>query len=88
MSRHSVRTTSLTHNDEERVLLFENFATIWGEMSTDSAIIDQVAYDCHSPAVIRVNAVLSTVDAFYETYDVQEGDGMYIAPENRISRWY
>ncbi len=80
--------TSLTHNDEERVLLFENFATIWGEMSTDSAIIDQVAYDCHSPAVIRVNAVLSTVDAFYETYDVQEGDGMYIAPENRISRWY
>ena len=21
-------------------------------------------------------------------YDVQEGDGMYIAPENRISRWH
>ncbi len=80
--------TSLTHNDEERMLLFENFATIWCELNTDEAIINQIAYDPHSPALIRVNAVLSTTDAFYETYDVQEGDGMYIAPENRISRWY
>lgn len=80
--------TSLTHNDEERVLLFENFANIWCELNTDEAIIDQIAYDSHSPALIRVNAVLSTTEAFYETYDVQEGDGMYIAPENRISRWY
>ena len=22
------------------------------------------------------------------SYDVKEGDGMYIAPENRVSRWY
>ena len=22
------------------------------------------------------------------SYDVKEGDGMYIAPEKRISRWY
>jgi len=24
---------------------------------------------------------------FYDTYDVKEGDGMYLAPEDRISIW-
>ena len=29
-----------------------------------------------------------SIEAFYEVYGVNENDGMYIAPENRISRWY
>ena len=53
-----------------------------------TALIDQIDSDEHSPAIIRVNAILSTLDVFYETYDVTEGDGMYIAPEDRISRWH
>ena len=80
--------TSLCKTNEDREKLFENYATIWCEMCTDDCIIDLITYDSHSPALIRVNAVLSTLDAFYETYDVKEGDGMYIAPEDRISRWY
>ena len=80
--------TSLTKTQEDREKLFENYATIWCELGTDESIINQIAYDPHSPALVRVNAILSTTEAFYETYDVQEGDGMYIAPENRISRWY
>jgi predicted metalloendopeptidase len=80
--------SSLATTQEDREKLFESFATIWCQICTDEQIIDQVAYDVHSPAVIRVNAVCSTLDVFYETYDIQEGDGMYVAPENRISRWY
>ena len=79
---------SLCKTKEDRIKLFENYAKIWCEMRTDDAIIDQIAYDVHSPSYIRVNAILSSIDAFYETYDVKEGDGMYIAPEKRISRWY
>ena len=80
--------TSLCGNEDQLVLLFENYARIWCLKTTDDSIVDTLAYDVHSPAMIRVNAILSTNDAFYETYDVSEGDGMYIAPENRISRWY
>lgn len=80
--------SSLTHNDEERKLLFENYARIWAEKCVDSALLDQIDMDAHSPALIRVNAILSTLDSFYETYGVVEGDGMYIAPEDRISRWH
>ena len=80
--------TSLCKTKEDRIKLFESYATIWCMMSTDDAIINQLAYDSHSPSYIRVNAILGSIKEFYETYDVKEGDGMYIAPENRISRWY
>ena len=80
--------TTLATNDEELMRIFENYARIWCEKKTDMAIIDQLAYDVHSPEVLRVNAILSTLDAFYELYDVKEGDGMYIAPQERISRWH
>ena len=26
-------------------------------------------------------------DEFYETYGIQPGDGMYLAPEDRITVW-
>ena len=26
-------------------------------------------------------------DEFYETYGIQTGDGMYLAPEDRITVW-
>ena len=80
--------TSIPKTKEERVLLFENFARIWCGKKTEDALISQLDVDVHSPETIRVNAILSTVDAFYETYDVKEGDGMYIAADKRISRWH
>ena len=80
--------TSLCKTKENRIKLFESYATIWCEMRSDEAIINQIAYDVHSPSYIRVNAILASIDEFYETYDVKEGDGMYIAPEDRVSRWY
>ena len=79
---------TLAKTKEDRIKLFESYATIWCEIAADDVIIDQIAYDPHSPSYIRVNAILSTVDDFYETYDISEVDGMYIAPEERISRWY
>ena len=80
--------TSLARNNEDLRKLFENYAVCWRVKRVDTAVLYIIAYDEHSPEVIRVNAMLSTLDCFYEAYDVKEGDGMYIAPEKRISRWY
>ena len=80
--------TSLAKNKEDLIKIFESYAVIWGRKIVDTAVIWQLAYDEHSPSVIRVNAILSALNCFYEAYDVKEGDGMYIAPEKRISRWY
>lgn len=43
--------------------------------------------DVHSANKIRVNRGLTTVDQFFETYQIEEGDGMYVAPADRISIW-
>ena len=79
---------SLTENDDQRKHLFENYARIWCEKKEASALLDQIEYDAHSPEVIRVNAILSAIDEFYTTYQVSPSDGMYIAPNDRISRWH
>ena len=78
----------IPQTDEDLKKMFESYAHSYCRMSVDIYIVDQIAGDVHSPEVIRVNAILSTVDVFYDVYDVKEGDGMYIAPENRISRWH
>ena len=79
--------TNIAKTKEERERLFENYALIWQELESDIVGIAALQADEHSPAMIRVNAVLSSCEAFYETYDIKEGDGMYVAPENRVSRW-
>ena len=73
--------------DSDYKTVFESYGQLWCLLLSDSGIIDQLAYDAHSPSIIRVNAILATTEKFYEVYDVKEGDGMYVAPENRIGRW-
>jgi putative endopeptidase len=66
----------------------------FGQMTYDWASVDTVSYmlyllntDTHSPNKIRVNAVLSSCDAFYKIYDIKESDKMYVAPEDRVGIW-
>lgn len=42
--------------------------------------------DTHSPEAAR-HAVVSSTDAFYTAYEIEEGDGMYVVPENRVGIW-
>ena len=79
--------TNIAKTKEEYTKLFENYALIWCEYTLNKDVIEQLAEDPHSPATIRVNAILATTDTFYEVYNPQDGDRMYVAPENRISRW-
>lgn len=43
--------------------------------------------DPHAPDQFRINGVLPNVDAYYKTYDVKEGDKMYLPPAERIRIW-
>jgi len=35
----------------------------------------------------RAYMPLKNVDAFYDAFDVQEGDKMYLKPEDRVRIW-
>lgn len=66
---------------------FISWATIWRTKSTDEALRNQVKVDFHSPGYYRAIGPLENIDAFYEAFDVQEGDEMYKPEEERIRIW-
>ena len=79
--------TNIVKEKDARKRMFENYAKIWCELTLDTEAVELLSIDEHSPAMIRTNAVLSANDAFYDSYDVKVGDGMYRAPNERVSRW-
>ncbi|MGN0609140.1 MAG: M13 family metallopeptidase [Oscillospiraceae bacterium] len=78
---------SVFSGDDEKKEVLESYAALWCTLENDITALEALRYDVHSPAIVRVNAVVSSCDDFYRLYDVKEGDGMYIAPEDRVSRW-
>ena len=80
--------TSIIGDDEEMLdEAFGQMAYNWASADTTSFMTYLLSTDTHSPNKIRVNAVLSSCDAFYDIYDIEETDGMYVAPENRVGIW-
>ncbi|CAM3348610.1 M13 family metallopeptidase [Aequorivita lipolytica] len=66
---------------------FMSWATVWRTKARDEAVRNQVKTDPHSPGMVRATQPLVNVDAFYEAFDIKEGDPMYVAPENRVRIW-
>lgn len=67
--------------------LFLAWAQVWRAKAREAALRQQVATDPHSPAKYRSFAPLRNVDAWYNTFNVQAGDKLYIAPEKRARLW-
>lgn len=67
--------------------LFISWGYVWQEKSRDEALRTRIATDPHSPAEFRAGQTPRNVDAFYEAFDVSEGDGMWLAPEERVTIW-
>ncbi|MBR4658365.1 MAG: M13 family peptidase [Clostridia bacterium] len=66
---------------------FVNWARIWCRKAKEEYIRLLLASDVHSPAELRANMMPRNFDEWYEAFGVTERDGMYIAPEKRISIW-
>ena len=66
---------------------FRAYANVWKKAETKEKVDARVLTDVHALAYLRVNAVLQQFEEFYETYDIKEGDGMYLPPEERVAVW-
>jgi endothelin-converting enzyme/putative endopeptidase len=66
---------------------FMGFSQIWRVKMKEEAMRNRVATDPHSPGHFRALGALSNMPEFYTTYDVKEGDKMYLAPESRVKIW-
>jgi len=65
---------------------FIAYAQLWAEQRSDESMRVQLE-DNHAPGIYRVVAPLQHLDAFYEAFDIQEGDPMWLAQQKRIDIW-
>ena len=65
---------------------FRAFADAW--LTKDTL---QMAYirinDVHPMLYLRINCTLQQFDEFLDFYSITEGDGMYLAPADRVIIW-
>jgi predicted metalloendopeptidase len=66
---------------------FLGWAQVWRSKDRDEEIKRRLTVDPHSPPKFRANGAAVNVPAFYAAFDVQEGDGMYLPPEERVKIW-
>lgn len=66
---------------------FMSWATVWRTKQRDESLRNQIKTDPHSPGRYRATEPLKNIDAFYEAFNIKEGDAMYVAPENRVRIW-
>lgn len=66
---------------------FMSWATVWRTLMREEALRTRIKTDPHSPGMYRATQPLKNIDAFYEAFDIKEGDAMYLAPEKRVRIW-
>jgi putative endopeptidase len=69
----------------ERV--FHGWAQAWKTKGRDEIMIQRIATDPHSPAEFRCNQVVKNIDEFHAAFATSEGDGMWMAPAERVHIW-
>jgi len=63
---------------------FKSFAVSWRTKEKKQKAIQSLFMDVHAPPPARVNNIVSQFDDWYECFDVQPGDKLYIDPKQRI----
>ena len=66
---------------------FLAYAQIWKGKYRDDAMRSQIKNGPHSPVEYRANGIVRNFDAWYEAFDVQPGDALYLPPEKRVKIW-
>ena len=66
---------------------FISWATIWRTKMREEALRTRVMTDPHSPGMYRGYVPLRNIDAFYEAFNINEDDEMYLKPSDRVKIW-
>ncbi|GAB3285470.1 M13 family metallopeptidase [Sinomonas notoginsengisoli] len=66
---------------------FASWATVWRQVCRPEETLRRLSIDPHSPNEFRTNAIVKNLDAFHEAFGVTQGDGMWLAPEERVTIW-
>lgn len=65
---------------------FKGYAVSWRNKMRDNALRQRILTDGHSPAPWRT-ATVRNLDAWYKAFNVQPGQKLYLAPQQRVKVW-
>ena len=65
---------------------FRAYAGLWLDKDTLQMTYIRIN-DVHPMGYLRINCTLQQFDEFLDCYGITEGDGMYLAPEDRVNIW-
>jgi putative endopeptidase len=66
---------------------FLSWAQVWRMNVRPETAAQLILTDPHSPGDARTVGPVVNMDAWYEAFDIQPTDELYVAPENRIKVW-
>jgi endothelin-converting enzyme len=66
---------------------FFGWAQVWRRNYREEELRQRLMTDSHSPSEYRVNGIMANMPQFYQTFNVQPGDKLYLEPKNRINIW-
>ena len=66
---------------------FLSWAQVWRAKYRDEYLRLLVLSDTHSPSYFRVNGAVRNMDEWYEAFNVQPTDKLYLPPEERVKIW-
>jgi len=73
------------YTGDQRVFL--GWAQVWRELQRPDAERQALVTDPHSPGRYRAITAERNIDAWYKAFDVQPGEKLYVAPEDRVRIW-
>ncbi|MEG1195746.1 MAG: M13-type metalloendopeptidase, partial [Clostridia bacterium] len=67
-------------------LFFKTYARVWPQQAPVE-MQEMQLQDVHAPGYLRTNVTVQQFQEFYDTFGITPNDGMYLAPEQRLSVW-
>ncbi|NLA64823.1 MAG: peptidase M13 [Leucobacter sp.] len=66
---------------------FGAWAQAWQQKSRPEETVRLLTIDPHSPNEFRCNQIVANLTPFHDAYETKPGDGLWLAPESRVSIW-
>ena len=68
-------------------LFFVGWSRVWARKYRDAEMVRRLLTDPHSPSRYRANGPVMNIDAFYDAFELKEGDKLYKPKSERIKIW-
>ncbi len=66
---------------------YMGWAQVWARKYRSAELDRRILTDPHSPSEFRANGPIQHIDDYYKTFNLKEGDKLYLKPEDRIKIW-